>query len=118
MKKNQRTKRKEAMLHALTALIDNEAAGDLLPKKSTYNPQTSRHGLAAKVWELLRRHPGFRICAYNLQAIRRKRTWKSDLQKAFGQIDAVNPLAGFALRWLFVPELQLFASQPIQQRFM
>jgi hypothetical protein len=79
------------------------------PLRSGYNPQTAKHGLAAKLWELLRRNPYFRVTARDLQRANPLDTHDYDLlRERFRIVDEQSPFAGFALRWLFRPKFLEF----------
>ena len=73
-----------------------------------YNPGAGGGSLDAKIWELLRRHPGFRRCAERLVAIANRDPGVRDgfkvLNRFLSRIDYHNPLAGYVLRWLFKPQ--------------
>ena len=83
----------------------------MLPESpSRYNPARDceeKDRLAAKFWELLRRHPGLRRCAQRLLGTSMRPFGEHEgfavVARFLRRLDLHNPLAGFILRWLFKP---------------
>ena len=72
-----------------------------------YNPAKVEDGPAAKLWELLRQNPTFRrYAAYLLEPARKVEfgLWGvTSPNKVLSDLDQSNPIAAYALRWLFDP---------------
>ena len=88
------------------------------PQRSNYNPHKCGDGFAAKLWELLRRSPGFRQTACDLLALHSQgKQGDSQLKGRFASIDKENPIAGLVLRWLFRPGSVKFTFPRMPENF-
>lgn len=89
------------------------------PERSGYNPHAAKDGHAAKLWELLRRNPDFREYACSLSNINlSERTGHLQFNENFQKLDAQNPFASLALRWLFRPNQLEFYFPRLPHNFL